>query len=152
MLNVPKRWPWPSLGSSRFTPLQPYQWSSSCSESLLFEEKVSLSTVLAIKHYCSHQNLALTALCSHSCHMFCRNTSVWEVTSTKMNCANANPIHGISTTILCLDKFSPFAVLQQEVCTDLDSLWKDEKVITLNIKFHQFRLHHVKLFCFYKER
>jgi len=129
MLNAPKRLPWPSLGSWRFTPVQPYQWSSSCSEILLFEEKVSLSTVQAIKRCCSHQNLALTALCSNRCHMFCRNTSVWEVTSAKLNCTN--PIHGIIITILSFDNFSAFAVLrvQQEVYTytDLDSLWKDEK-------------------------
>jgi hypothetical protein len=76
MLNAPKRLPWTSLGSSCFTPLQPYKWSFSCSEILLFEEKVSLSTVLAIKRRCSHKNLALTALCSYNCHMFWRNTSV----------------------------------------------------------------------------
>jgi len=134
MLNAPKRLPWPSLGSSRFTPVQPYKWSLSCSKILLFEEKVSLSTVLAIKCCCSHKNLALTALCSNSCHMFWRNTSVWEVTSTKLNCTN--PIHGISITILCLDHLSPFAYLKQDVHTDQDNLWEDEKVITSNIKFY----------------
>ena len=33
----PKSWPWPSLGSSRFAPVQPYKWPSPCSEILLSE-------------------------------------------------------------------------------------------------------------------
>lgn len=137
MLNVPKRWPWPSLGSSRFTPVQPYQWLSSCSEILLFEEKVSLSTVLAIKHCCSDQNLALTALCSNSSHMFAETHPCdrqhplnWTASMPILYTGSASQFY-VWISFLHLPFYS-----KKYIHTDLDSLWNDDKVITLNIKFH----------------